>query len=37
MSAPDQFTGFMINSADKWSTFTKEKVCLDSMLFNFTI
>ena len=25
-SAPEQFQGFMINSKEKWSDFTKEKV-----------
>jgi hypothetical protein len=25
-SAPEQFEGFMINSSEKWSDFTKEKV-----------
>jgi len=26
MAAPEQFEGFMVHSADKWSDFTKEKV-----------
>lgn len=25
-AAPDQFTGFMVNSAKEWNKFTKEKV-----------
>lgn len=25
MATPEQFTGFMIKSSDKWSEFTKEK------------
>lgn len=26
MAVPEQFEGFMINSTEKWSEFTKEKV-----------
>lgn len=26
-AAPEQFEGFMINSTEKWSDFTKEKAC----------
>jgi hypothetical protein len=25
-AAPEQFTGFMVNSAKEWNKFTKEKV-----------